>query len=203
MKRILIVLLWFPITLATLLLSINTYTHITKTKDLQKLLSIEAQIISQTTTPYLAYAAIPKAVQDIQTAIRSGDARPVMIDLYLETYDSPMAGFGSFILETAEKYNVDPYLFVAIAQQESNLGKKMPSEDCHNSWGYGIHSRGTLCFSSWEEGIDKVMKGLSEKYLDRGLESPEDIMQFYTPLSNGSWADGVNQFMEELRTGNF
>lgn len=114
-----------------------------------------------------------------------------------------MTGYGGLILEMAEKYGVDPYLFVAIAQQESNLGKKMPSQDCHNAWGYGIHSRGILCFQSWEEGIEMVMKGLSEKYVANGLDDPQEIMRIYTPFSNGSWAEGVQQFMEELVTGDF
>lgn len=203
MKRLFIVLTWFPATIITLAISLQTLGFISKTKELKALLAAEAQVITHSQTPFLAYAAIPHAANDIKTAIRSGDARPVVIDLYLAKYNSPMQGYGKFIVEMSEKYNVDPYLFIAIAQQESNLGKKMPSDDCHNCWGFGIHSRGTLCFSSWEEGIETVLKGLSEKYIGKGLTNPEDIMPIYTPLSNGSWSFGVNQFMQELQTGDF
>jgi hypothetical protein len=202
MKRILLLFAWIPTTLVTLFLSLQTYIHLSEIKDLQYLIKAEANSFSKASSPFFAYAAIPRATEDIKTAILTGDARPVMINLYLDTFNSPMAGYGELILKTAEEYNVDPYLFVAIAQQESNLGKKMP-DNCHNAWGYGMHSRGTLCFLSWEEGIDKVMKGLSENFLDKGLQTPEEIMQYYTPLSNGSWASGVNQFIEELHTGNF
>ncbi len=203
MKRLFIVLTWFPATIVTLFFSLQTYAHISRTEEIQSLIAAETQRITQTQTPFLAYAAIPLAANDIKTAIRTGDARPVMIDLYLERYASPMAGYGEFIFKTAQQYNIDPYLFVAIAQQESNLGKKMPSDDCHNAWGYGIHSKGTLCFDSWEEGIESVMKGISENYLSRGLQEPEEIMKIYTPKSNGSWAHGVNQFLDELRTGEY
>lgn len=203
MKRLFIFFAWFPATLATLFLSLQTYIYLVKTKDMKVLLAAEARGFASAPTPFLAYAALPQTTENIKTAIRTGDARPVIIDLYLTRYSSPMAGSGELIIELAEKYDIDPYLFIAIAQQESNLGKKMPSDDCHNAWGYGIHSRGTLCFNSWEEGIETVMKGLSEKYISLGLKEPEEIMKIYTPLSDGSWARGVNQFIEEQRTGNF
>ncbi|MCH7951491.1 glucosaminidase domain-containing protein [Patescibacteria group bacterium] len=203
MKRLFILLAWFPATIATLILSFQTYVHLVKTREMQVLLSAEIHGLTYAPTPFLAYAALPQTAKNIKTAIRTGDARPVIIDLYLSRYNSPMAGSGDLIIEAAEKYGVDPYLFIAIAQQESNLGKKMPSEDCHNAWGYGIHSRGTLCFESWEEGIEAVMKGLSEKFLQKGLTNPQEMMKVYTPLSSGSWAKGVEQFMEELNTGNF
>ncbi len=203
MKRKILLLTWFPVTILTLIMSLQTYAHVSQTKEIHSLLSIETNRIKNASTPFLAYAAIPEATKNISQAITSGDARPVVIDLYLERYESPMQDYGQLVVDTAEKYEIDPYLFIAIMQQESNLGKKMPSEDCYNGWGYGIHSRGTLCFSSWEEAIELVMKGVREQFLDKGLTTPEDIMSLYTPSSNGSWAYGVTQFIEELQTGNF
>ena len=203
MKRLLTIMIWLPATLATLLVSLQTYSQLAQTREMKLLLTAEVHGISLSPSPYLAYAALPEAAQNIRSAVQTGDARPVIIDLYLSRYNSPMAGYGQYILDMAEKYHIDPYLFIAIAQQESNLGKKMPSENCHNAWGYGIHSRGTLCFNSWEEGIETVMKGLEEKFVSRGLIEPSDIMAVYTPASNGSWAQGVEQFHEELTTVNF
>ena len=203
MKKIVLLAAWFPITIATLFLSINTYRNLAAVKAMHALLAVKTTQVKSASTPFLVYAALPQTVQTIKTAVRAGDARPVVIDLYLTRYNSPMAGYGEYILAKAEEYRVDPYLFIAIAQQESNLGKKMPSEDCHNAWGYGIHARGTLCFSTWEEGITTVMKGLKEKYIDKGLVNPDEIMRKYTPHSNGSWSNGVEQFMQELTTGAF
>ena len=203
MKKLVLFISWFPITLLTIFTSLRMYEQLVRTKDLESLVKVQARQVLSSQTPFLAYAAIPQASTTIKTAVQIEDARPVMIDQYLTRYDSPLAGYGQFIVKAAERYDVDPYLFIAIAQQESNLGKKMPSSDCYNAWGYGIHSRGTLCFTSWEEGIETVLKGLSNKYLERGLTDPEDIMRTYTPFSNGSWASGVDQFIEELTTGNF
>lgn len=203
MKKLMLLLLWFPATVATILLSLQTYTHIAKTHAMQALISAEANSISLNSSGFFAYAALPQTANNIKTTIATGDARPVVIDLYFERFSSPLAGYGELIITLSEKYNIDPYLFVAIAQQESNLGKKMPADDCHNAWGYGIHTKGRLCFNSWEEGIESVMKGLAEKYIEQGLTEPEDIMKIYTPRSNGSWAKGVRQFMQELHTGQF
>lgn len=203
MKNIITVIAWFPATIATLIVSLQTYVYFSQTRDMSSLIAAEVHGIAMSTTPHLAFAALPQTAKDIKTAIKTGDARPVIIDLYLARYNSPMAGYGEYILQMSETYGVDPYLFIAIAQQESNLGKKMPRQDCHNAWGYGIHSRGTLCFASWEEGIEAVMSGLNEKYISKGLIDPEEMMAVYTPFSNGSWARGVRQFLEELQTGTF
>jgi len=136
------------------------------------------------------------------------DDYPLIINNYLAKYQSPMTGMGEFIVAKAEELGnrlpVDPtylaFLTIAVGQNESNLGKKMPP-NCFNAWGYGIHSSGTLCFKNWEEGITKFMTGVAENYITkRGLDTPEEMMTMYTPHSpNGAWAKGVKQFMEDLK----
>ncbi len=128
------------------------------------------------------------------------DSRPLIIKKYLTSFDSPLLPYADLIFKTSQDYGLDYRLLLAIAQQESNLCKKIP-EDSYNCWGWGIHSRGTLRFSSYEEAILAVAKGLKEDYLDKGLKTPEEIMTKYTPLSDGSWAFGVRQFMEEMEYG--
>jgi len=135
----------------------------------------------------------------LKSKIIAGDARPILIKNYLDSYHSPLAPFGDVIYETSQRYGLDYRLLVAIAQQESNLCKKIP-EGSYNCWGWGIHSRGTLMFSSFPEAIEEVARGLKENYIDMGYVTPEQIMKKYTPLSNGSWAAGVNQFMEEIES---
>ncbi len=100
-------------------------------------------------------------------------------------------------MKESDKNGIDWRLLVAIAQQESNLCKTIP-ENSFNCWGWGIHSKGTLKFSSYEEAIKTIARGLKRNYIDRGYTTAEEIMQKYTPLSNGSWAQGVSQFMEEI-----
>lgn len=150
--------------------------------------------------PSQLYAALPAKSGEVLGDFQTADARPVIIKKYLEKYRSPMTPYADFIVAVSDEYGLDWRLLVAIAQQESNLGKKIPPNS-HNAWGWGIHSRGTLGFTSWEEGIKTVAKGLKEKYIDKGYTTPEAIMSKYTPSSEGSWAFGVNQFIEELETG--
>lgn len=181
--------------------SILIYPKFTHTKALGGLLRQEMASIANGGN--FAFAAIPLATLEIKSAIASEDARPIIIEKYLTHYKSPMAGLGDYIVKTADHFNLDPYLVVAIAQQESNLGKLMP-ERCHNAWGWGIHSKGTLCFDTWQEGINTFTQGLAEKYLAYGLRTPEEIMTKYNATSpGGAWAKGVNQFLAELNSGNW
>ncbi len=99
------------------------------------------------------------------------------------------------------KYGLDYKLLPSVAMQESNGGKKVIA-DSFNPFGYGIWGKQVKKFSSYEEAIERVGRGLREDYLDQGLDTPEKIMPKYTPPSvakGGPWAKGVSSFMEELR----
>ena len=148
-------------------------------------------------TPVRLYQALPNSAGSVSFEVGTADARPVIIRQYLEKYRSPLVDQADHFFQISQKYNLDYRLLVAIAQQESNLGKKVP-DDTHNAWGWGIHSRGTLGFSSWEEGIETVAQGLRENYLNRGFVDVEQIAARYAPPSKESWAFGVNQFMKEM-----
>lgn len=200
MKAILKVVLWFPATILCLAIAITTYSKANSTRGINGLIRQELQDFRNQP---ISFAALPKAAFEIKTALAKEDARPMLINRYLAHYNSPMSGMGDYIVKVSDRFEVDPYLIVAIAQQESNLGKLMPP-DCHNAWGWGIHSAGTLCFDSWNEGINTFVSGLSEKYLAYGLRTPEEIMTKYNATSpGGAWAKGVNQFLEELESGSW
>lgn len=143
------------------------------------------------------YAALPNTVGEIAGAATAADGRVEIIRQYLEGYKSPLLPHAQDLVDTAEKYGLDFRLLVAIAQQESNLCKKIP-ESSYNCWGWGVHSRGTLRFSSYQEAMDAVARGIREEYIDKGYTTPEEIMAKYTPLSPGTWAAGVKQFLEEM-----
>jgi len=138
----------------------------------------------------------------VQSEIAADDARPLIIKKYLEKYKSPLLPYADLIYQVSEDYGFEYYWIVAIAQQESNLCKKAP-EDSHNCWGYGIHKNGTLKFDNYELAIKSYAEYLKREYFDKGLNTPELIMQKYCPSSNGSWARGVNQFINEMENGKF
>jgi hypothetical protein len=149
-------------------------------------------------TGYQVYASLPSDLPSISGEAIGMDARKELIRQYLERYDSPLEEFAGLLVDTSDTYKLDYRLLTAIAQQESNLCKKIPA-DSYNCWGWGIHSRGTLKFESYPEAIETVSKGIKEEYIDKGLTTPEEIMGKYTPLSNGSWADGVNLFLSQMK----
>jgi hypothetical protein len=139
--------------------------------------------------------------QFLQVLIQTADARAQIVANFLERHNSPLKPydhFGRVFVDLADAYHFDFRLLPAIAMQESNLCKSIPP-DSYNCLGFGIHERGTLTFSSYEEGFQRAARELKKYYIDYGLTTPEQIMRKYTPSSNGSWANSVNQWMAEMR----
>jgi hypothetical protein len=202
MKRLLLVCLWLPSSLLLVLYSFSYYLTLSREELSRVDTSIQLKK-SISAVPYKMYASLPN-VLGAKTVdayyIESQDIIPDLVYDYFKKYKSPMLESSSNLVEIARKYEIDPLLLVAIAQCESNLGKKMPP-DCHNPFGWGIHSKGTLCFTTWEEGYEAISKGLRSNYFDKGRSKPEDIMEMYTPASlekGGSWAKCVSKFMGQL-----
>lgn len=144
------------------------------------------------------------AVKGISSVVEEEDSRAVIVANFLERYNSPMEPhdeYGKKLVEIADRYNIDFRLLPAIAMQESNLCKKTPKTEegeTYNCLGFGVHSRGTLGFDSYEAGFERAAKELKANYIDIGLTTPEEIMSKYTPSST-TWDDSVNQWMAEMR----
>lgn len=198
-KNTLLVVSFFVITPAVIAISLYSIFTLNKTATFD-------QISNYNDNPNLyltqrsgirVYAALPKNTKSISGSPDISDARVEILRSYLRKYYSPLEPYAATLVEEADKNSLDYRLLTAIAQQESNLCKIIPPET-HNCWGWGIHSRGTLGFESYDEGIKTVSAGIKENYIDYGFLTVEDIMSKYTPLSNGSWANGVNQFMAEM-----
>jgi len=131
---------------------------------------------------------------------KTADGRAQIVANFLERYKSPLKPYdhyGQVLVEMADRYNLDYRLLPAIMMQESNLCKTS-DPSIHNCLGFGIHKRGTLAFDSYEESFDRAARELKERYIDIGLTTPEQIMTKYTPSSNGSWANSVNQWIAEM-----
>ena len=197
MRKFFLATIFIVFTHLTLTISLFGLLQFSRNEELKSLVAQQQKQVLGAKSPLELYSALPKAIFSISQAVTSSDARPVIIRNYLEKYNSPMLPYADFIVKVSDKYGLDYRLLVAIAQQESNLGKKIPPNS-YNAWGWGVHSQGTLKFSSWEEGIETVAKGLKEDYIDKGYNTPEKIMKKYTPLSKGSWAFGVKQFLQEM-----
>jgi hypothetical protein len=137
----------------------------------------------------------------LETILESADARAQLVANFLARHNSPLEphdDYGALFVEIADRYDIDFRLLPAIAMQESNLCKVIP-ENSYNCLGFGVHSRGTLRFESYEANFERAARELKANYIDQGLTTPEEIMRKYTPSSKGSWAASVNQWMAEMR----
>ncbi len=147
----------------------------------------------------VAYAALPEGANTFAASAQIQDARISIVRSFFQKYGSPLTPYAENVVEAADKYGLDYRLIPAIAMQESNLCKK-EIKGSFNCWGFGIYGKKVTMFTDYPEAIDTVTKTLSKNYKANGLETPEEIMKKYTPGSNGSWANGVNYFMDELKT---
>ena len=145
------------------------------------------------------YAALPAVLGGQNSAIIAGDARPFILEKFIKKYhpSSPLLPYTHFIVDASDRYNLHFALMVAIAMQESNLCKVIP-ENSRNCWGLGIYGDKIWHFENYEDAIENVAKTLS-KYATKGRLQPEEIMQLYTPSSNGTWSFAVRKFMDEMQ----
>lgn len=195
-KNLILISIFFVVTPLTLGVSLFSLFSLKNHELIEKKFNTTNLVISPNSGVSI-YASLPSNIPSLYSYIGSSDARPEIIKEYLNFYKSPLEPYADFIVTTADKYSIDFRLITAIAQQESNLCKVIPLGS-YNCWGWGIHSKGSLGFTSFEEGIETVSKGLKEDYLEKGYSTVEEIMSKYTPLSNGSWASGVSAFMQDM-----
>jgi len=105
--------------------------------------------------------------------------------------NAPLADYAEKFVEVANKYGLDYRLLPAIATIESSGGKNNFRK--YNAWGWGNKS-----FSSFEEGIEIVGKGLKNNYIEKGMDTVEEIAPIYCPPNYKNWTRSVNQFMNEI-----
>lgn len=146
----------------------------------------------------LVYAALPNQTSLIKTSLKTADARPEIVRQYLEKYHSPLIPYADLLVQVADENDFDYRWMVAIAQQESNLCKKIPPNS-YNCWGWGIYGDKVTRFDSYEHAITAIAPQFKDKFLKGNFDAdPHQVMQTYTPPSEGSWARGVLQFFSEL-----
>ncbi len=194
MKKIWLILAWTSF--ATLLLFVNGVAiHFLLTKN-----STSQNIIGSKNESLVANSLKPGEVKGVTTEVGSDDARIQLVANFLRRHNSPLDPdeYGRKFVAIADRYNIDFRLVPAIAMTESNLCKSIP-DGTYNCTGFGITGSGKLGFQSYEENFDATAKSLKKNYIDEGLTSPSDIMRKYTPPSDGSWQNSVNQWMAEMR----
>ncbi len=184
-KKIAIVASWFFIAPAAfILLSLLLVQH-KKINSLQK------------TTPAITAIELTN-INQIEGAVlgqKIEDLRPVYVSNFLK--NTPLEPYSNYIVEIADLYGIDYRLIPAVAMKESGAGRAIV-ESTHNAWGF---ENGRTVWPSWEAAINDVGKTFKNRYADKGLKTPDEIMPIYAPpqlLTGATWARDVNKFYEKL-----
>jgi len=177
----------FPLTLLSIVIFLSSHSY-----------HKSSSSVLGTSNTQVTYASVPAYAHITQEDIKAKDSRTEMVRQFFARYNSPLEPYARDVIEAADKYDLDFRLIPAIAMQESTLCKKIP-KDSNNCWGFGIYGGKVIRFKDYPEAIHTVTKTLAVKYKKDGLNTPEEIMQRYTPSSNGSWANGVNIVLKSLQ----
>ncbi len=110
----------------------------------------------------------------------------------LKRYDAPLLGEVESFLEACTKYDLDCYLLPSIAGVESTFGRFL-IPGTFNPFGWG---RGLLAFTSYNQTILTVGKGLRENYIDKGANTVDKIGKIY--CEGDTWAGKVKFFMNQF-----
>ncbi len=140
------------------------------------------------TVPVAGQSAVLIAVGE-----KKEDLRARHIRNFLVKYNSPLIPYSKYIIDLADKYEIDWKLVVAISGVESTFCKAIPYNS-YNCWGWknGKHS-----FASYQDALEKVTSTLGNNYYRNRLNTPETIAPVYAPPSS-TWAGNVRFFMNLL-----
>ena len=150
------------------------------------------------------YNYIPqKMPENIETGFigaKLGDNREekiLALRNFFEGAKSPLIDNVETFIDVADKYGLDYRLLPAISCMESSCGIRL-IPGSYNPFGWGIYGNNAIYFKSYDEAIEVVGKGISEKYVSRGLDTPEKMAPVYTPPNSVKWKNGVNFFIAKM-----
>ena len=119
------------------------------------------------------------------------------LEVFFESYDSPLKEHSETFVEVAEKYDLDYRLLPSISCMESSCGKRLLPES-YNPFGWGIYGNNAIYFKDYDEAIETVGKGIKDNYVDKGLDSIDKMAPVYTPPNHVKWLNGVRYFYNEI-----
>jgi hypothetical protein len=151
---------------------------------------------------YPIYASTPLTLKDMNYSIYTRDSRAQKINAVFKEYKCPLEGLGEVFVYEADKYNIPWWLVASVSFQESSCGKKTPEPsglESYNAWGWAVYGDNVQTFDNWVRGIETVSEYMSERFYQKGITEPCDIMKTYTPPSQGSWCEGIKYFGDQIQ----
>jgi len=140
--------------------------------------------VSAVNTEYISVDSAEITINEV------ADIRVAKIKAYLSQRAAPLADYAKEFVAAADAYGIDYNIVAAISVIESEGGKHTFRP--YNAWGWGKSG-----FSSWEEGIWAVSKGIS-KYYAKGMTTPRTISYSYCPPSADNWSAKVQSVMNKI-----
>lgn len=124
------------------------------------------------------------------------DDRAQVLKAYLTKRNSPLVESAATFVAQADKNKLDWKLVAAISGLESGFGKHIP-QNSYNGWGWGVYGDNVHSFTSWDDGISTISKGLREKYMDKwNATDVASIGRIYA--ASPTWAQRVTYFMNDI-----
>jgi len=132
----------------------------------------------------------------INLLTKGEDNRAKILKDFLDKYNSPLSPYSNIFIKNADNYSLDWRLVASISGVESTFGKHIPYNS-YNGWGWGIYGDNVIYFSSWEEGIETVSKGLRINYINKWkATNVYEIGRIYA--ASPRWASNVDFFMQKI-----
>lgn len=131
------------------------------------------------------------------------DKRAYVLNRYLASNNSPLAGYGQTFVDACDKYGAprECITVVAISYNETHLCKYPGSAEMFNCWGFGGGGVYRMTFSSFYESIDRVTKVLVQQYGIKYIEDPSLMDGTFCGNEEGcnGWGVRIKYFMKDIR----
>ncbi len=193
-----LLLLWFPTTLIMLIINLSLLLTFARQKN--ELPKLNAAIPAQSNFQLTSAGGTS---QVLNATVIAGDARVLLVQSFLQKYNSPMAPYADLIVQQADQDKIDWKLVPAIAMCESNAGKHMPKKNEFNAFGIAVYTgtKSGKAFTSWSHAIEWVSGYIKDQYYNKGITNLTDIGAIWAPpsIENGySWTNCVQSFQDQI-----
>lgn len=108
---------------------------------------------------------------------------------------SPMKNCAAAVLLVEEKYNVNAFFTVSVAQAETQRGLTGTGKSKNNAFGITAASGGYRKFNSLSDSVIEFGGMIERVYFSRGLDTVEKVHKLYT--SSPNWSTNVKKIMND------
>lgn len=108
---------------------------------------------------------------------------------------SPMKNCAEAVLSVEEKYNVNAFFTVSVAQAETQRGLTGTGKSKNNAFGITSTSGGYRTFNSLSDSVIEFGGMIERVYFSRGLDTVEKVHSIYT--SSPNWSTNVKKIMND------